>query len=195
MTKGEFQMAGFLNKVLSLAGVYGEEEYMDEAYDEEEEDRQNVGYGNVNAFSGTPNNGNVLNPSFRGQGNGFQGGGLQGNPSANKNPNNVVNLPQKDANNYVLVSARPERYDDAQLICDHLKERHVVIFNLEEMDAELAQRIVDFISGSVYALDGEIIKFSRGIFGVAPNNVDLVAIKSDPKGKGFLSFVNSGYKN
>jgi FtsZ-interacting cell division protein YlmF len=189
-------MAGFLNRVLTFAGVYPNEDYADDAddaygADAEEDERQNVGYGTYGAYGGG-GGGSAMNQPFRNPGG---SGSASGGPQMGKGASNVVNMHgAKGDNNYVLVSAKPERYEDAQEICDHLKERHVVIINLESMGPELAQRTVDFISGSVYALDGEIIKFSRSLIGVAPSNVNLVALNSDPKGRSFL-FGNGGYRN
>jgi len=170
-------MVSILNRMLSLAGIVGgEEEAWGDGYAPEEEYPQEED--------------RVEEASARAGGSQSAGGERGG-----KNLNNVVSFnagaQQKNPAN-VLVSAKPERFSDAQAICEHLKERHIVIFNLEDVDPELAQKIVDFFSGAVFALDAEILKFSRNLFGVAPGNVDLIAIKEDPKGRGLLSF--GGYK-
>ncbi|MDR1061047.1 MAG: cell division protein SepF [Clostridiales bacterium] len=190
-------MAGFLNKVLSFAGVYPSEDYADDAdvaygAEAEDDEMQNVGYGTYGAYGSS--GGNVINQPFRNPGG---AGSVNGGPQqmGGKGASNVVNMHgAKSDGNYVLVSAKPERYEDAQEICDHLKERHVVIINLERMESDLAQRTVDFISGSVYALDGEIIKFSRSLIGIAPSNVNLVKLSGDPRNKDSMSFMG-GYRN
>lgn len=135
----------------------------------------------------------TLNEQFRNQGSGRTGGGYtggSGRAGVKNGPNNIINLNKPQ--NYVLVSAKPDHLDDAQLVCDHLKERHVVIVNVEGLDGREAQRIVDFIGGAVYALDGEIFDITNRIFAVAPNYVDLVSIQRDTKSKGFFSYGNSG---
>jgi cell division inhibitor SepF len=68
----------------------------------------------------------------------------------------------------------PTSYDEVQSICDDLKSKKPIIINFEEMDKEVAKRMVDFISGAVYALDGTIQKVSNGIVLVAPSNVDVL---------------------
>lgn len=89
-----------------------------------------------------------------------------------RNQNKVVNMHQQNQMKVVVI--QPDKYDDAQIICDHLKGKKPVIINLEELDKETAQRIVDFLSGSVYALEGNIQKISSGIFLIAPYNVDIM---------------------
>jgi len=64
----------------------------------------------------------------------------------------------------------PESFDEARNICQFLRLNQAVIVNLENMNRDNAQRIVDFISGSVYSLDGGIKKISAGIFVVTPSS-------------------------
>ena len=63
----------------------------------------------------------------------------------------------------------PESFDEARSICQFLRLNQAVIVNLENMNRDNAQRIVDFISGAVYSLDGGIKKISAGIFVVTPS--------------------------
>ena len=92
--------------------------------------------------------------------------------SVGRNQSKVVNMHSQ--NQLKVVVIQPDKYDDAQIICDHLKGKKPVVINLEELDKEIAQRIVDFLSGSVYALEGSIQKISSGIFLIAPHNVDIM---------------------
>ncbi|MGI6705349.1 MAG: cell division protein SepF [Clostridia bacterium] len=90
-----------------------------------------------------------------------------------------------------VVVYQPLSYDDTQNIIDNLKSRKPVIVNLECLDVDLAQRVLDFMSGAVYALDGTIHKVSRGIFVLAPNNVDISGnIPDELKGKAFFTLNN-----
>ena len=73
-----------------------------------------------------------------------------------------------------MIVYHPVSYEDTQNIIDNLKNRKPVIVNMEELEMETAQRILDFLSGAVYALNGTMCKISRGIFVVAPNNYDVV---------------------
>ena len=77
-----------------------------------------------------------------------------------------------------MIVYRPVSYEDAQHIIDNLKSRKPVIVNMEELDVAAAQRILDFISGAIYAINGTIAKISRGIFVVAPNNYDVIGNES-----------------
>ena len=72
-----------------------------------------------------------------------------------------------------MVVYHPVSYDDAQQIADNLKGHRPIIVNMEELDGATAQRVLDFLLGAVYALDGTISKISRGIFLVAPQNCDV----------------------
>ncbi len=72
-----------------------------------------------------------------------------------------------------MIVYHPVCYDDAQSIVDNLKNRRPVIVNMEELDGNCAQRVLDFLLGSIYALNGTINKISRGIFLVAPRDVDV----------------------
>lgn len=104
----------------------------------------------------------------------------------------VVNI---HSNPYVKVMVyQPLSYDDTQTIVDNLKSRKPIIVNLEALDAELAQRVLDFMSGAVYALEGSIHKVSRGIFVLAPSNVDISGdIPDDLKGKSFFTLTSDDY--
>ena len=86
---------------------------------------------------------------------------------------NVVNI-HSATSPMKVVLVEPASYDEVQSICDDLRSKKPVIINFEEMDKEVAKRMVDFISGAVYALDGTIQKISNGIVLVAPSNVDVL---------------------
>ena len=72
-----------------------------------------------------------------------------------------------------MVVYQPQSYDDTQRIIDDLKSGRPVIANLEDLNVEIAQRVLDFLSGAVYGVDGSIRKVSRGIFLLAPPHVDI----------------------
>ncbi len=72
-----------------------------------------------------------------------------------------------------VVVVEPRVYDDVQNFADHLKNHRTVIINLEKANADLAKRVVDFISGTTYALNGSIRKVGNGIFLFTPNNVEI----------------------
>ncbi len=104
-------------------------------------------------------------------------------PSSKKQQSKVVNI--HSASQFKVVIMQPENFDDAQDICDHLKNKKPVVVNLEQVEKECAQRIIDFLSGSIYALDGTIQKVAAGIFVIAPNNVDVMGdFKDELRNKG-----------
>jgi cell division inhibitor SepF len=108
--------------------------------------------------------------------------------NAKRTSGKVVNIHTN--NQFKVIIIQPETIDDAQEICDHLKSKKAVVVNLEGLGKEEAQRIVDFLSGAVYALDGGIQKVSYGIFVIAPNNVDLMGeFKEELKSKGVFPWI------
>ncbi|MHB1403987.1 MAG: cell division protein SepF [Desulfitobacteriaceae bacterium] len=72
-----------------------------------------------------------------------------------------------------VVVMEPHSFEDAQNIADQLKNRRPVIVNLENAERNLAKRVVDFISGTTYALNGNMQKVGNGIFLFVPSNVDI----------------------
>ena len=90
-----------------------------------------------------------------------------------KNNNKVVNMQQGQPNAIKMVISQPTSFEQSDEICSFLKERKSVIVNLEYVNKDVARRIVDFISGGVYALDGYIQKVSNSIFLVAPSNYEI----------------------
>ena len=90
-----------------------------------------------------------------------------------------------------LVVMQPETFEDARDIANHLKNKKPVVINLESVERSVSQRIVDFLSGAVYALDGNIQKVSNGIFLIAPYNVGIMGdFKDELRNKGFCPWNN-----
>ena len=84
----------------------------------------------------------------------------------------VVNIHTTTQLKVVVVT--PESFDEAKDIAEHLKSKKPVVINLEGVEREVARRIVDFLSGAVFSLDGNIQKISSGIFLIAPYNVGIM---------------------
>lgn len=76
-------------------------------------------------------------------------------------------------------------FEDAKDIADHLKAKKPVVINLEKLDKEVSRRVVDFLSGAVYGVDGNIQKVANGIFLIAPYNVGIMGDFKDELTKGF----------
>ena len=82
-------------------------------------------------------------------------------------------VPITQAQSVKMVISQPTTFEQSEEICSLLKEKKSVIVNLEYVSKEVARRIVDFISGGVYALDGHIQKISNSIFLIAPMNYEI----------------------
>lgn len=85
----------------------------------------------------------------------------------------VVNIAATTQLKVVVVSI--EQFDETREVADHLRSKKPVVVNLEKLDKDVARRVIDFISGSVYSLGGSIQKVSGGIFLIAPYNVDIMS--------------------
>ena len=90
-----------------------------------------------------------------------------------------------------LVVMQPENFEDARDIANHLKNKKPVVMNLEFVEKEVSRRIVDFLSGAVYAVDGNIQKVSNGIFIITPYNVGIMGdFKDELRSKGIFPWSN-----
>ena len=73
-----------------------------------------------------------------------------------------------------VVLVKPDRFDQVSDIADHLRDKKAVVLNLETTNKDVARRLVDFLSGCAYALDGKIKKIAVSTYLVTPYNVDVV---------------------
>lgn len=73
-----------------------------------------------------------------------------------------------------VVLAKPDRFDMVSEIADHLRDKHAVVLNLEATNKDIARRLVDFLSGCAYVLDGKIKKIAVSTYLITPYNVDIV---------------------
>lgn len=105
-----------------------------------------------------------------------------------KSSGKVLNLNSNSNTKVVVIS--PHNINDAKEICDHLRSNRSIVMNVEDIETQTAQRIVDFLSGAVYSLDGNIQKVSSGIFLATPNSVDILGdIREDLHNKGVFPWV------
>ncbi|MEN6418963.1 MAG: cell division protein SepF [Clostridiaceae bacterium] len=159
-------MASLYTKFLDFIGI--------EENDEADEERKDDGYYRDDADD---RGGNVVN---------FNNNSGGRAPAASHRRNERAasstgsNLPISGGMKMIVY--HPVSYEDTQSIIDNLKNRKPVIVNMEELELDTAQRILDFLSGAVYALNGTMCKISRGIFVVAPNNYDVVGNGEDDYG-------------
>ncbi|MFD2044023.1 cell division protein SepF [Ornithinibacillus salinisoli] len=86
---------------------------------------------------------------------------------------NVVNLKRIEKMNSKVVLCEPRTYNEVQEIADNIINRRAVVINLQRTDLQQAKQIVDFLSGTVYALNGKMQKLGSQTFLCVPDNVDV----------------------
>jgi len=86
--------------------------------------------------------------------------------------NKVVNI--NATTQLAVVLVKPEKFENAAEIADHLREKRTVVLNLEQTNKDVARRLVDFLSGVTYAQDGKIKKVANSTFIITPYNVDIL---------------------
>ncbi len=89
-----------------------------------------------------------------------------------KRSNKVVNIHATAQLQVALV--KPEQYESAREIADHLRDKRTVVLNLEHTDKNVAVRILDFVSGVAYAQDGKVKRVAISTYIITPYNVDIV---------------------
>ncbi len=94
-----------------------------------------------------------------------------------KNATPVSNISGK------MILLEPRAYSESQQIADHLKKKNTVVVNMKRVTPDQAKRIVDFLSGTVYALEGDLQKIGAGIFLCTPKNVDVEGAITDDEDK------------
>ena len=111
--------------------------------------------------------------------------------------NKIVSMPQTQSQAIKMVISQPTTFEQSDEICSFLKEKKSVIVNLEYVNKDVARRIVDFISGGVYALDGYIQKVSNSIFLVAQSNYEITneMAREEMKNKLSVSWLKNNNLN
>ena len=72
-----------------------------------------------------------------------------------------------------VVLVKPEKYENAAEVADHLKDKRTVVLNLEQTNRDIARRLLDFLSGVAYANEGKIKKVANSTYIITPYNVDI----------------------
>lgn len=91
----------------------------------------------------------------------------------------LVSIPGGASLTSKVVLAQPREYAEAQDVADHLKSKKAVVINLQQMQIDQAKRFVDFLSGTVYAISGDIKKIGTNTFICTPDNVDISGTITD----------------
>ncbi len=153
----------FVNKLLTMIGFNADDDFDDEFFEEETAEEKNPVRGNKTE--------------------------MDSEYTADGKKNKVVKI--HTTAQLKLVVMQPESFDDARDIANHLKSKKPVVMNLEFVEKDVARRIVDFLSGAVYALDGNIQKVSNGIFIITPYNVGIMGdFKDELRNKGIFPWNN-----
>ena len=87
-------------------------------------------------------------------------------------PSRVVDIRTTAMLQVVLV--KPDKFEDARAIADHLNEKRTVVLNLESVSKEVARRLIDFLTGVAYANNGQIKRVANSTFIITPYNVDVM---------------------
>ena len=101
----------------------------------------------------------------------MSGGGMSGG-GVRQRDNKVVNIHATTQLKVVLV--KPERFETAAEIADHLRDKRTVVMNLEQTNKDVARRLIDFLSGVAYAQEGKIKKVAVNTYIITPYNVDIM---------------------
>lgn len=101
--------------------------------------------------------------------------GIDTEEEAYETENEVVN----NSTGAKMVLVEPRAYSESQQIADHLKRRNSVVVNLKRVTNDQARRIIDFLSGTLYAIGGELQRLGNGIYLCTPKNVNVEGRISD----------------
>lgn len=91
---------------------------------------------------------------------------------AERRSNKVVNIHTTTQLQVVLV--KPDRFENAAEIADHLREKRTVVLNMEQTSKDVHRRILDFLSGAAYAQEGKVKKVALSTYIITPYNVDIL---------------------
>lgn len=149
---------GFMDELKKLAKPYSEEEDDFDDFGEEERETRP---------SRSARNSSPAASSFD---SGF--GVPESSQPRSTSGSKVVNIHTTAQMQVVLV--KPDRFDNVSDIAEHLRSKHAVVLNLEATNKDVARRLVDFLSGCAYALDGKIKKIAISTYIITPYNVDIV---------------------
>ena len=92
----------------------------------------------------------------------------------NNNSGVGIGMDEETTTQLKVVLVKPERFEDASTIADHLNNKRTVVLNLESTNKEVSRRLVDFLSGVAYANNGQIKRVANSTFIITPYNVDIM---------------------
>ncbi len=113
----------------------------------------------------------------------YENENLNGTEDAYYNISEEDAIKEADKTGNKMILLEPRAYSESQQIADHLKNRNSVVVNLKRVTSDQAKRIIDFLSGVVYAIGGSMQKIGVGIYLVAPKNVNVQGKITDDSDK------------
>jgi len=156
---------GFFDELKRIARPYEDEEDDFDDFDDLSNTGTNSSTGRIDRPSGKERSTKQDSDSFD--------PGRDSRDSRDPRRNNkVVNIHTTTQIQVVLV--KPDRFDAAAEIADHLREKRTVVLNLEQTNKDMARRILDFLSGVAYALEGKVKKVAISTYLITPYNVDIL---------------------
>jgi cell division inhibitor SepF len=109
----------------------------------------------------------------------------------NRRNNKIVSIKTNSTPKVLLK--KPSEFQDIMEIVDAVKARKIIVMNISEVESRLAQRMIDYIVGACYALNGSFEEISRLIYVIAPDNVEITNdLKQELNKSGFFSFQDRG---
>ena len=158
----------FWDNVKKFTQPYAEDEYddYDELEDMEEETSQSGSRSRRSPFASTQDLDSEFSPAPSVSASGFSG--------------QVLNM---GSGKQEVVLFHAKTFEDAAKASDELRRKKAVILNMENVDKALTRRVVDFLSGSVYALDGSVKKIAQSTYLFCPHNMDVVGDLENVQGE------------
>lgn len=106
---------------------------------------------------------------------------------SSKKSNKVVNI--HTASSVRVVISRPKDYDEATSICDDLKSRRIIVVNVSDLEPKTAQRLLDFMGGASYVLNGELQEVEKNVYILSPSNVEVSnELRTELSGKNMFTW-------
>lgn len=109
---------------------------------------------------------------------------IQFTPKNGRSQSKVVSIHTSTARVNIV---KPSTFEEATSVCDDVKNRKIVVVNITEMDPKTAQRFLDFLGGTSYALTGDLEEVEKGIYIISPSNVEVTnELKSELSTRGIF---------
>ncbi len=152
---------GFMDKIKNMIGIedeYYDDEYTDEYYDQYENSLHDTDNDYQSETTSTTNE--ETTTSYR-------------EPSRSSRSSNIVNVSNSSSNKMKICIQEPLTYDDGPSVIDNITANRTVVLNLEMLEVDKKRQIFDFVSGGVYALNGNIQKVTKDIYVIVPKGVEV----------------------